>query len=166
MFLTYRNFGAVDLWGLDLSATYLIGNEWSIAGAYSHVNKDFFTAQEVEGPTDVALNAPMNKGALSVQYAQGINGFAAEARARYVQGFPVNSGVYTTPIVSGCTDAATCEREDINDYSTIDLTASYRFRWGLMASASIQNLFNTNYQTFAGLPYLGRLVMTRLTYTF
>jgi outer membrane receptor protein involved in Fe transport len=35
-----------------------------------------------------------------------------------------------------------------------------------MASASIQNLLNENYQTFAGLPYLGRLVMTRLTYTF
>jgi len=166
MFLTYRNFGSVDLWGLDLSATYLIGDRWSVAGAYSHVNKDFFTAKEVDGPTDVALNAPMNKGALSVQYAQGMTGFAAEARARFVQGFPVNSGVYTTPVVSGCTDAATCEREDINDYSTVDLTASYRFRWGLMASASIQNLFNKNYQTFAGLPFLGRLVMTRLTYTF
>jgi iron complex outermembrane receptor protein len=166
MFLTYRNFGAVDLWGVDLSATYLIGNEWSVAGAYSHVNKDFFTAQEVEGPTDVALNAPMNKGALSVQYAKGLNGFAGEVRGRFVQGFPVNSGVYTTPTVSGCTDAATCEREDINDYNVVDVTASYRFKWGLMASASIQNLFNKNYQTFAGLPYLGRLVMTRLTYTF
>ena len=160
VFLTYRNFGSVELWGSDISATYLIGDRWSMAGAYSYVNKDYFTAEEAGGPTDVALNAPQHKGALSVQYAQGVNGFAAEARGRFVAGFPVNSGVYTTTLLPDGT------REDINDYSTLDLTASYRFRWGLMASASIQNLFNTNYQTFAGLPYLGRLVMTRLTYTF
>lgn len=160
VFLTYRNFGSVELWGGDISATYLIGDRWSMAGAYSYVNKDYFTAEEAGGPTDVALNAPQHKAALSVQYAEGVTGFAAEARSRFVTGFPVNSGVYTTALLADGT------REDINDYATVDLTASYRFRWGLMASASIQNLLNTNYQTFAGLPYLGRLVMTRLTYTF
>jgi outer membrane receptor protein involved in Fe transport len=36
----------------------------------------------------------------------------------------------------------------------------------MMATLSIQNLLNRNYQTFVGLPQLGRLVMTRLTYTF
>lgn len=166
IFLTYRNFGSVELWGSDISATYLIGNRWSVAGAYSYVNQDYFTAEEAEGPTDVALNAPMHKGALSVQYAEGISGFAAEARLRAVAGFPVNSGVYTTPLVEGCTNVASCQREDINDYATLDLTGSYRFRWGLLASLSIQNAFNKTYQTFAGVPYLGRLVMTRLTYSF
>jgi len=160
VFLTYRNFGEVDLWGADLSATYLMGDKWSLTGAYSHVNKDFFTAQEAEGPTDVALNAPKNKGALSIQYAEGMAGFAAELRGRYVQGFPVNSGVYTTPLRADGT------RESIDSYSVMDLTASYRFKGGLLVSASINNLTNSYYTTFALFPYLGRTAMTRITYTF
>jgi len=167
MFLTYRNFGSVTLWGLDLSATYLIGDQWSVAAAYSHVNKDFFTRNEVNGPTDVALNAPKNKGALAVQYAQGMTGFAAELRGRFVAGFPVNSGVYTTPLETGTCEADfTCGRANINDYKLVDATASYRFTWGLMVSLSAQNMFNENYQTFAGLPYLGRTILSRISYTF
>lgn len=160
VFLTYRNFGEVSLWGVDLSATYLIGDKWSVVGAYSHVNKDFFTALEAEGPTDVALNAPKNKGALSVQYAEGINGFAAELRGRYVQGFPVNSGVFTTPLLADGT------RESIDSYGVMDLTASYRFKGGLLVSASINNLLGNYYTTFANFPYLGRTANTRISYTF
>lgn len=160
LFLTYRNFGEVSLWGADLSMTYLIDDKWSLVGAYSHVNKDFFTATEAEGPTDVALNAPKNKGALSVQYAEGMTGFAAEFRGRYVQGFPVNSGVYTTPLLTDGT------RESIDSYAVMDLTASYRFKGGLLVSASVNNLLGNYYTTFANFPYLGRSAMTRITYTF
>jgi outer membrane receptor for ferrienterochelin and colicins len=167
VFLTYRNFGSVTLYGLDLSATYLIGNEWSLSGAYSHVNKDFFTKDEVDGPTDVALNAPKNKGAVALQYAQGLDGFAGEVRGRYVQGFPVNSGVYTTPLETGaCESTNTCGRESINDYTLVDAAGSYRFKWGMVVSLSIQNVLNKNYQTFAGLPYLGRQILSRISYTF
>ena len=121
----------------------------------------------MDGPTDVALNAPMNKGALAVQYAQGLNGFAGELRGRYVQGFPVNSGVYTTPLETGaCQSTNTCGRESINDYALVDAAGSYRFKWGMVVSLSIQNVLNKNYQTFAGLPYLGRQVLSRISYTF
>jgi iron complex outermembrane receptor protein len=179
VFLTYRNFGEVDLLGLDLSVTYLIGNHWSLAGAYSHVNKDFFTRDEVgtedgkPAPTDIALNAPRNKGALSVQYAAGRDGLAAELRGRYVAGFPINSGVYVTPLNEdgtrdkiNCRIQATVDTQEDCGYAVFDATGSYRFKGGFLVSLSISNIFNRSYQTFAGLPYLGRLVQTRLSYTF
>jgi outer membrane receptor for ferrienterochelin and colicins len=160
IFFTYRNFGQVDLWGSDISFDYLFTDRWSVSGAYSFVNKDFFTAEEADGPTDVALNAPRNKGAFAVRYAEGINGLATELRGRYVEGFPVNSGDYQTALLPDGT------REKINDYTLVDGTVSYRFRGGLLASLTVQNVFNKQYQTLVGLPYLGRMVLTRLTYTF
>jgi len=68
--------------------------------------------------------------------------------------------VYTTPLRADGT------RESIDSYSVMDLTASYRFKGGLLVSASINNLTNSYYTTFALFPYLGRTAMTRITYTF
>jgi outer membrane receptor for ferrienterochelin and colicins len=160
MFLTYRNFGDVELWGADLSFDYLVTDRWSFGGMYSWVNKDYFSKEVTKGPTDIALNAPANKAAAYGRFRQGATGFMAEARVRYVAGFPINSGVYVTPLT------ADGSRESINDYTLVDTQIGYQFKWGMMATLNVQNLLNRNYQTFVGLPQLGRLVMTRLTYTF
>jgi len=160
MFLTYRNFGDVELWGADLSFDYLVTDTWSFGGMYSFVNKDYFSKAVTKGPTDIALNAPANKAAAYGRFRQGATGFMAEARVRYVAGFPINSGVYVTPLT------ADGSRESINDYTLVDTQIGYQFKWGMMATLNVQNLLNKNYQTFVGLPQLGRLIMTRLTYTF
>ena len=161
MFLTYRNFGDVELWGADLSFDYLVTDTWSFGGMYSWVNKDYFSRALTKGPTDIALNAPANKAAAYGRFRQGATGFMAEARVRYVAGFPINSGVYVTPLAA---DGGS--RESINDYTLVDTQIGYQFKWGMMATLNVQNLLNKNYQTFVGLPQLGRLIMTRLTYTF
>lgn len=160
MFLTYRNFGKLDLWGTDLSFDYLLNDRWSISGMWSHVSDDFFTAEEVEGPTDVALNATSDKVAFTGRYRQGVYGLAAEAGVRYTKGFPVNSGVYVTELNADGT------RRAIPDWTVFDAQVSYRFKFGLMASLVAQNLFNENYATFVGIPQLGRLVLTKLQYEF
>jgi outer membrane receptor for ferrienterochelin and colicins len=160
MFLTYRNFGKLDLWGTDLSFDYLFNDRWSISGMWSHVSDDFFSAEEVEGPTDVALNATSDKVAFTGRYRQGVYGIAAEAGVRYTKGFPVNSGVYVTELNSDGT------RRAIPDWTVFDAQVSYRFKFGLMASLVAQNLFNENYATFVGIPQLGRLVLTKLQYEF
>jgi iron complex outermembrane receptor protein len=160
MFLTYRNFGKLDLWGTDLSFDYLFNDKWSISGMWSHVSDDFFTAEEVEGPTDVALNATSDKVAFTGRYRQGVYGLAAEAGVRYTKGFPVNSGVYVTELNADGT------RTSIPDWTVFDAQVSYRFKFGLMASLVAQNLFNENYATFVGIPQLGRLVLTKLQYEF
>jgi iron complex outermembrane receptor protein len=124
------------------------------------VSDDFFSAEEVDGPTDVALNATSYKVAFTGRYRQGVYGLAAEAGVRYTKGFPVNSGVYVTEIQPDGT------RAPIPDWTVFDAQVSYRFKFGLMASLVAQNLFNENYATFVGIPQLGRLVLTKLQYQF
>lgn len=160
LFLTYRNFGKLDLWGTDLAFDYLFNDRFSISGMWSHVSDDFFSAEEVEGPTDVALNATSDKVAFSGRYRQGLDGWAAEAGVRYTKGFPVNSGVYVTELNADGT------RRAIPDWTVVDAQVGYRFKFGFMASLSVQNLFNENYATFVGIPQLGRLVLTKLQYEF
>lgn len=160
LFLTYRNFGKLDLWGTDLAFDYLFNDRFSISGMWSHVSDDFFSANEVEGPTDVALNATSDKFAFSGRYRQGFDGWAAEAGLRYTKGFPVNSGVYVTELNADGT------RRALPDWTVVDAQVTYRFKFGFMASLSVQNLFNENYATFVGIPQLGRLVLTKLQYEF
>ena len=160
LFLTYRNFGKLDLWGTDLSFDYLLNDRFSISGMWSHVSDDFFSANEVDGPTDVALNASSEKVAVTGRYRHGVYGFAAEAGLRYTKGFPVNSGVYVTELNADGT------RRSLPDWTVVDAQVSYRFKFGLMASLVTQNLFNENYATFVGIPQLGRLVLTKLQYEF
>ncbi len=160
LFLTYRNFGDVDLWGADLAFDYLLTNRFSVGGTWSWVSDDFFSAEEADGPTDVALNASSHKFSLNGRYREGVTGFSADAGVKYVKGFPVNSGVYVTPLRSDGT------RESLPSWTTVDLQAAYRFRFGLLAAISVQNLFNENYATFVGIPQLGRVVLTKLQYTF
>jgi iron complex outermembrane receptor protein len=160
LFLTYRNFGDVDLWGADLAFDYLLTDRFSVGGTWSWVSDDFFSAQEADGPTDVALNASSHKFSLNGRYREGVTGFSADAGVKYVKGFPVNSGVYVTPLRSDGT------RESLPSWTTVDLQAAYRFRFGLLAAIGVQNLFNENYATFVGIPQLGRVVLTKLQYTF
>lgn len=160
MFLTYRNFGNVDLWGADLAIDYLVNQQWSVGGTYSHVSDDFFAAADVNGPTDVALNASKAKASGFLKYRQGLTGLAGEARVRFTKGFPVNSGVYVSPLL------ANGSREPINDYTVVDVQMSYKFANGLLAAVNVQNALNTNYAAFVGVPQLGRVVLTKLQYTY
>jgi iron complex outermembrane receptor protein len=97
LFLTYRNFGDVDLWGVDLGLTFLITDVWSLSGSYSYISDDFFVGlgnEQVDSIGDVALNAPKNKGSLGIHYDNRRLGLSIGLTGRYVQGYPVSSGVF------------------------------------------------------------------------
>ena len=87
--LTYRNFGDIDLYGTDIGLTYYVDQNWNMSGSYSYVSKDFFN----EDPSDIALNAPKNKASATVSYFNSQDGLDLQLRYRWVDGFPVNSGV-------------------------------------------------------------------------
>jgi outer membrane receptor for ferrienterochelin and colicins len=165
IFLTYRNFGKVTLWGSDLALDYVVGSHLSLSGSYSYVNKDFFPRTEVNGPTDIALNASKSKGSATIGWRDDVHRWSAEARVRAVKGFPINSGVYFTdpdPADPG-------KRLPIDSYGVLDLQGTWRPPVGarnLLISANLQNVANKHYATFVGVPNLGRLFLTKLTYTF
>ena len=149
--LTYRNYGDISLNGLDLNFTFFLSPSWSLGANYSFVSKDLF--KNVDGIGDIALNAPKNKFGANVQYTNIDLGLGVGVRARYVQGFPVRSGVYVGKVES---------------YWTLDLSAGYDIPLGPKPrlSVTVQNLLDRKHNEFVGTPEIGRLAMARLTLTF
>lgn len=166
IFLTYRNFGKVSLWGADLAMDMVFGKHFSLAGGYSFVNKDFFPKAELgNAPTDIALNASKSKGSVTMAWRDDPNGWSVEGRLRAVKGFPINSGVY----VSAPDPSNPGKLLPSDSYGVVDVQGTWRPSFGarnLLVSASLQNIANKHYATFVGVPNLGRLFLTKLTYTF
>ena len=169
IFLTYRNFGEVDLLGTDLAIDYILNDYFSIAGTMSLTNKDYYTRDEVrksgeaEGFSDIALNAPKAKGSVTGRFRNERSGWSAETRYRAVKGFPINSGVWST---GGNPDGS---RETIPSYGVLDAQVSYRVPMGrqsMLLTLSANNLLDKPYQSFTGVPNLGRTVISRVSYTF
>lgn len=149
--LTYRNYGDISLNGLDLNFTLFLSPNWSVGANYSYVSKDLF--KNVDGIGDIALNAPKNKYGANVQYFNTNLGLGTGLRWRYVQGFPVRSGVYVG---------------EVESYYTVDLNAGYDIPLGPKPrfSVTVQNLLDRKHNQFVGTPDLGRLAIARLTQTF
>lgn len=149
--LTYRNYGDISLNGLDLNFTFFLNPSWSLGANYSFVSKDLF--ENVDGIGDIALNAPKNKFGANIQYTNQNLGLGVGLRARFVQGFPVRSGVYVG---------------DVESYYTLDFNAGYAIPLGPKPrlSLTVQNLLDHKHQQFVGTPEIGRLAMARLTQTF
>lgn len=170
IFLTYRNFGEVDLFGTDMALDVVISPRFTLAGTVSLTNKDYYTRDEVRregevtGFADVTLNAPKAKGSVAVRYRDETSGLSGETRFRAVKGFPISSGVFSSGLLQ---DGIT--PRSISNYSVMDAQLSYRLPVGArsaMLSLIATNLFNTPYATFVGVPSLGRTVISKISYTF
>ncbi len=160
--LTYRNFGKVSLNGMDVNLTYYASPQWVFAGNYSFVTKNGFNLfkkpnrvifRNLDGVTDIALNAPGNKATLSLQYRAPQRGYDTELRVRYVEGFPMDSGVFVG---------------EVQTYTVVDFNFGYDlpFAQGTRFSLNVQNLLDKEHREFIGAPILGRLILSRLTYSF
>lgn len=151
LMLTYRNFGDIDLWGVDLGATLLATSQLSFTGTYSWASENLFLDQI--GTLDLALNAPRNKGSLSGTYRSDRLGLAVELRGRYVEDFPVESGVY---------------RGRVEGYTLFDANVAYAlpFARSTELTLSANNVFDERHREMVGAPDLGRLLLFRLRQTF
>ena len=125
----------------------------SLKGSYSWVNKNFYPRSEVGGVSDVALNAPKNKGTLGIAYREQPMGLTVDVRGRWVGDFPMNSGVFVG---------------NVEAYTVLDASVAYRFPFAqnTIVSLNIQNLFNNEHQEFVGAPELGRLILSQVQVTF
>lgn len=151
VYVTFRSFGKVDLWGADLSVSFPLSDVMELAGTYSFVSKNFF--RNVDGIDDIALNAPRHKGAATLRYHSEPRRLAFEARGRYVGGFDVRSGVY---------------RGTVKRYALIDANVSFPLpllRAGEVTVSAI-NLFDARHREIVGAPEIGRMLFVRLAHTF
>ena len=155
LLLTYRNFGDVDYFGVDISSQFAISDRLNIFGNLSWVNDNFFDSDELGeevATQELAMNAPdwKVKGGFDYGVPEGVRFGAA---LRHINGFRVRSGPY---------------EGDVPDYTLLDVNAGYDLNAltsGLRFDLTILNLLDNDHREFIGAPQLGRLAMARLTYS-
>jgi iron complex outermembrane receptor protein len=158
--LTYRNFGEVDYFGVDLGIEYLLNNNWRFIGNYSHISDDSWLDLDGNDDFDIYLNAPRNKYMLAAAYDDRT--WSGELRYRFVEGFPIESGIWATGL------DANGRRQAIDSYGLVDINLGYSFQNidGLRATLSVTNALDVDNVQFAGTPNIGRLSLLGLSYKF
>ena len=191
IYAVYRTV-AKEIWvsGLDLAVDFLATDRLQLDVAYSYSNKNVFDGVDGGNGAPLMSNSPKNRGSVGARYSTGGTGFGGELRVRYTDAFPVNSGVYATnvafPIAAGRPGAtaggqtlgygkcapvspgAFCY-ENVPTAFQLDGQLTKKFDLGkqrFMVSVSGTNILNNKVRTFAGTPEIGRLLLTRLQYTF
>ena len=159
-----RNFGQVSLWGVDAAATLDLGARASLAASYSWVSHDLFP--DVSGIGDVALNAPQNKASLAFTWHDPPRGLAANVKARYIEGFPVISGIFAGQVEPyAVLDADVDWRLPFADRTTLSVSG-----WNLLQAARdpLTGAWGivSRHREFVRVPALGRVIMTRIRVQF
>ncbi len=165
LLVTYQNVDeSVETHGVDLSATALLTDAFSLGVTGSWVNKDQFSTSTGQL---VTLNAPKKKGSISLNYRNQGNGLNGEMRVRYTDSFPVNSGVYVgTACLPNQTGALV--EDCVDSYTLLDAGIGYRIprTRGMSVQLNVTNLLNEEYRAFPGSPFIGRMALVRLKYEF
>lgn len=156
LIVTYRNFGEVDFFGVDLSARILATDRVRIDANYSHQSDECFDFNEdgdCTSTNDIALNAPSHKGSLGLAFDDQASGFSVQGRVRVTDGFPMNSGVYLG---------------SVDGYAIVDAGLGYRlpFQPSTQVSLTANNILNNLHREFVGAPEVGRLLMLRVRHDF
>ena len=144
---------ALDIFGSDIAAEWMLNDKLWLAGTYSWVSESFFPEVFETGVEPLSLNAPDNKATLTIGYRDTGGGVSAEVRGRYTNAFKVSSGVYQGEV-------------PVNAF--MDIGATYRLpnRSNILLSVSVTNVLDNERPTFVGVPALGRLAMARLQVGF
>jgi iron complex outermembrane receptor protein len=148
--VTYRNFGDISFYGVDLSFAYHLNRNWDVGGSYSYVTKNFF-AKDDEQVHDIYLNAPRNKFGAYLQYNHPTRNFRAQSRVRYVDAFNMVSPFLGSRVKS---------------YVIVDLNAGIDIVPDTRFTVTVQNIFDNKHIEFVGAPELGRLAVARVTQSF
>jgi iron complex outermembrane receptor protein len=185
----FTSAGKIWVRGLDLATSVAATERITADLSYSYQSRNVF--QGINGGNGLPLmsNSPNSRGSLGMAYRNENNGLGFELRTRYNEAYPVNSGVYASnfafPIAAGQTGATptasggpgrcspapagTFCYENVPEAFTVDAQVTKRFNFGenkLTWSLNAQNMFDNRIRTFPGVPEIGRMVMTRIQYSF
>jgi iron complex outermembrane receptor protein len=163
LLVTYRNFGDVTVNGLDLAATALLSDQWQLGVTASFMSEDHFNIPLAGVDQVVALNSPKTKGSATLGYRNPVRGLTAELRVRHHGEFPANSAGY---VGLRCIDPV-ATNDCVEGATLFDIGAGYQLPIaGASLQLSITNLTDKDYQSFIGVPAVGRMALLRLRYDF
>ena len=145
----YINYGEVDLWGFDASATYFLSREINLDLTYSYLGMTEFV-NPVTNNKD-PINAPRHKIGTKFQYTPKRYPFTASLNARYVDGFNWSSGIYYGAI---------------RPYTIFDFHLGYEVTKNVKINLTINNLLGHVHTEIIGGPALGRVSLLRLQTSF
>ena len=130
--VSYTNFGQVDTQGIDFGLNIFINPKWRFNASYSWF--DFDIQEELPGDP-LQANAPENKFATGIAYVG--EQFDSSLSMRWVDDFDWVVG--------------TLYRGVVESYTTVDLTANYRFNDSWEVGLNVSNLLDDEqYQSFGG----------------
>ncbi len=163
---SYQNSpGYINVHGFDASADFLLPQGWSIATTYSNLNRNVFADAPGATPTNpLAANTPKHRATATIRYDNQEHGYGVEVRGRYADAFPVNSGVFN----SYGLPAGSIPYPGVPVNAFLDAGFSWVLpingapRWSLNGT----NLLNNPVASFVGVPKIGRMLMTRVSYTY
>jgi len=150
LLVTYRNFGDITYYGIDLEFAYHLNRHWEFGGSYSYVSRNFFPKGE-DQVHDINMNAPCNKFGAFVQYNHPWRKLGAQSRIRYVDAFDMDSPFFG---------------RRVDSYILVDLNAGVDIASNTRFNLTVQNVLDNRHIEFVGAPELGRLTIARVTQTF
>ncbi|HEX2780620.1 MAG TPA: TonB-dependent receptor, partial [Gemmatimonadaceae bacterium] len=158
----------IDLHGADVAFDFLLTDALTMTGTYSWVSDVEFPEIE-SGQRPLTLNAPDHKGSLGIKWDAMQRAFTGELRARYQNTFPVNSAVFVTGVNLPAPGGGTYQYRQPPTSTFVDAQVTMRRTLGgsrgMLWSIGATNLLDRRVPVFAGVPDIGRLVMTRLQFT-
>jgi len=148
--ITFRNFGDIVLYGVDLAFAYRLNRYWNFGGSYSYISKNLFkkSATQVH---DIYLNAPKHKYGIYLQYINPKIGFSSGSRLRFVDAFDMYGPFIGTTVES---------------YAVVDLNLRLYLPYNSQLTLTVQNLLNNKHIEFVGAPEIGRLSILHISHSF
>jgi iron complex outermembrane receptor protein len=166
---TYMNIDeTINLVGFDMAFDLDLTDDLMVLGTYSHVS-DLVFPEIPSGQRPLTLNAPDNKASLGFAYDHRPPDVKLEVRGRWQNTFPVNSAVFVTGVDLPAADGTTFQYEQPPTSTFLDAQVVWRLPFGArgaVLSVSGTNLTDRKVPLFAGVPAIGRLVMSRLQLEF
>lgn len=141
--LSHTNYGLVKTRGLEAGFS-LAFDPWRFDLSYTRFE---FDVEEAARESPLAANAPENQAGFGIAYSRGR--FDGGLRARWVDGFPWQSGVFIGPVPS---------------YTVVDLSWNTELKAGWSVSVDVTNLLDDEHYEIFGGDLLRRRALLHVTY--
>ena len=178
LYATYSSASQeITVKGVDMAVDYVANDYVTLSGTYSWVSDMLFPSITSSNGTALTLNAPDGKASFAFKFRDEPKRYGFELRYRYMAAYPVNSGVYASGTdLAGRNirfqrpgSTAFYSYEGVPTSNLFDAGFNYRLTLGgkdAMWSVNGTNLLNNKIRTFPGAPEIGRMLITRLQYSF